>query len=56
MGYPTRYFEPGHVWHITHRCHNRAFLLEYGCYRDLWIKWLREGRERFFVSVLNFTC
>jgi putative transposase len=55
MGYPTRYFEPGHVWHITHRCHDRAFLLEHGCYRDLWIKWLREGRERFFVSVLNFT-
>ncbi len=26
----NRYFLPGHVWHITHRCHQKAFLLKDG--------------------------
>ena len=24
----NRYFLPGYVWHITHRCHKREFLLK----------------------------
>ncbi|SDM80320.1 hypothetical protein SAMN05660860_03195 [Geoalkalibacter ferrihydriticus] len=24
-----RYFLPGHVWHITHRCHKKEFLLKF---------------------------
>jgi putative transposase len=24
-----RYFLPNHVWHITHRCHQRDFLLKF---------------------------
>ncbi len=55
MGYPQRFFVPGHVWHITHRCHNRDFLLEYAWYRDFWVKWLQEGCDRYDVPVLNFT-
>ena len=23
----NRYFVPGYVWHITHRCHKQEFLL-----------------------------
>ena len=23
----NRYALPGHVWHITHRCHKKEFLL-----------------------------
>ena len=23
----NRHFLPGHVWHITHRCHRKEFLL-----------------------------
>jgi len=23
----NRYFLPDHVWHITHRCHKKEFLL-----------------------------
>jgi len=25
----NRHFVPGHVWHITHRCHQQAFLLKF---------------------------
>ncbi len=25
----NRYFLPGHVWHITHRCHKQEFLLKF---------------------------
>jgi putative transposase len=55
MPRPTRFFIPGHVWHITHRCHNKAFLLDYQTYRKLWIKWLYEGISRYNVATLNFT-
>ena len=25
----NRHYLPGHIWHITHRCHQRKFLLEF---------------------------
>jgi putative transposase len=25
----SRYFLPNHIWHITHRCHQRDFLLKF---------------------------
>ena len=25
----NRHFLPSHIWHITHRCHQRAFLLKF---------------------------
>ena len=25
----NRYFLPGHIWHITHRCHKKEFLLKF---------------------------
>jgi len=25
----NRHFLPGHVWHITHRCHQKKFLLKF---------------------------
>lgn len=24
-----RHFLPNHVWHVTHRCHEREFLLKF---------------------------
>ena len=55
MPRPIRFFIPGHVWHITHRCHNREFLLGYAKYRSFWMKWLYEGTSRYDVPILNFT-
>jgi hypothetical protein len=25
----NRYFLPGYIWHITHRCHQKEFLLRF---------------------------
>jgi putative transposase len=45
---------PGQVWHITHRCHQREFLLKFGRDRQRWRYWLFEARKRFGLSVLNY--
>lgn len=50
-----RYFLPGQVWHITHRCHKKEFLLKFGRDRRQWIGWLYEARRRYGLSVLNYT-
>src|SRR5678809_1008527 len=48
----------GGVFHVTHRCHNRAFLLKFARDRDAYRTLLREHVPRFAVSVLDFcvTC
>ena len=53
-----RHFIPGHVWHITHRCHKKEFLLKFGRDRSTYMHWLFEARKRFGLEVLNFvvTC
>ena len=50
----NRYFLPGHVWHITHRCHKQEFLLKFARDRACWIRWLFEARKRFGLCVLNY--
>ena len=51
----NRYFIPGYVWHITHRCHQKKFLLRFGRDRQVWIRWLFEAKKRYDLEVLNFT-
>ena len=50
----NRYFLPGYVWHITQRCHDRAFLLKASRDRDVWRRWLYEARRRYSLCVLNY--
>lgn len=50
----SRHYIPGYVWHITHRCHKREFLLKFGRDRRLWIKWLFEAKKRYGLSILNY--
>jgi hypothetical protein len=33
----SRYFLPGYVWHITHRCHQKEFLLKFSRDRKRWL-------------------
>jgi putative transposase len=49
-----RYFLPDTVWHITHRCHNREFLLRFEKDRRRWKFWLFQARKRYGLSVLNY--
>lgn len=51
----NRHYIPGYVWHITHRCHKKEFLLKFARDRRLWQQWLFEARKRYGLSVLNYT-
>ena len=41
----NRYFLPGYIWHITHRCHKTEFLLKFARDRERWIAWLFEAKN-----------
>jgi putative transposase len=50
----SRHFLAGHVWHITHRCHQKKFLLKFARDRKRCLRWVFEAKERFGLSVLNY--
>ena len=50
----NRIFCRGFVWHITHRCHQKAFLLKFARDRRRWRHWLFEARRRYGLCVLNY--
>ncbi|MFZ4394884.1 MAG: transposase [Kiritimatiellia bacterium] len=50
----SRYLEPGYTYHLTHRCHDRRFLLRFAQDRDAYRQWLREGVGRYGVAVYNY--
>ncbi len=50
----NRYYLPGHVWHLTHRCHGHSFLLSSVRDRRRWLSWLFEARKRYGLAVLNY--
>ena len=50
----SRHFLPGHLWHITHRCHEGEFLLKFARDRRSYVRWLFEARKRFGLCVLDF--
>jgi len=54
----NRHFLPGYVWHITHRCHHKQFLLKFVRDRRRYLHWVFEAKKRFGLSVLNYavTC
>jgi len=49
-----RHYIPGHVWHITHRCHKREFLFKFAKDRHRWLQWLYEARKRYSLVILNY--
>jgi putative transposase len=55
MARAKRHYLPGHVWHITHRCHKREFLLKFPRDRRRWIEWLYQARKKYHdLSVLDY--
>jgi len=50
----NRFYVPGGVWHITHRCHNREFLLKFERDRLRWKYWLFQAVKRYGLCVLNY--
>lgn len=50
----NRIFCRGLVWHITHRCHQRTFLLKFVKDRRRWQHWLFVATRRYGLCVLNY--
>ena len=40
LGIAKQHYIPGQIWHITHRCHKREFLLKFSKDRHRWSEWL----------------
>ena len=54
MARANRHHIPGQVWHITHRCHKKEFLLKFARDRRRWHSWLFEAKKRFGLRILNY--
>ena len=54
MARAKRYYIPGHVWHLTHRCHEKEFLLKFSKDRRRWLQWLYEAKRRYALTILNY--
>lgn len=50
----NRHYIPGYLWHITHRCHKKEFLLKFARDRRRWIEWLYEAKKRHGLCILNY--
>jgi putative transposase len=50
----NRHFLPGYVWHITHRRHQKPFLLKFPRDRRRYLHWLFAAKKRFGLCVLDF--
>jgi putative transposase len=50
----SRYLLDGYTYHLTHRCHDRRFLLKFREERDAYREWLRIGVKRYGVSVYAY--
>jgi len=55
MARANRHYIPGQIWHITHRCHKREFLLKLIKDRRRLIQWLFEAKRRYGLVILNYT-
>ena len=51
----NRYMVDGQIYHLTHRCHNREFLLRFGRDRTVYRDWLRKASRRYKVSLFGFS-
>jgi len=51
MARAKRHVIPGYIWHITHRCHKREFLLNFARDRR---GWLYQARRRYGLTVRNY--
>lgn len=50
----NRHYIPGYVWHITHRCHKKEFLLKFAKDRHRWLWWLFEAKKRYGACILDY--
>ncbi|MEA1923715.1 MAG: transposase, partial [Pseudomonadota bacterium] len=51
----NRHHISGQVWHITHRCHKKEFLLKFSRDRRRWLHWLFEAKKSYGLQIFNYT-
>jgi hypothetical protein len=49
-----RHYIPGQIWHLTHRCHKREFLLKLIMDRRKWVQWLYKEKKKYGLVILNY--
>ena len=54
MARANRHYLPGYVWHITHRCHKKEFLLKFAKDCQRWLRWLFVARRRYDLMILDY--
>ena len=54
MARANRHYLPGHIWHITHRCHKKEFLLKFSRDCRRWLQWLFVARRRYDLVILDY--
>jgi putative transposase len=54
MARASRHYSPGLIWHVTHRCHKREFLLKFEKDKLAWWRWMVEAKERYDLCVLDY--
>jgi REP-associated tyrosine transposase len=54
MARAKRHYLPGHIFHITHRCHKKDFLLKFAKDRNRWLQWLYQAKTRYDFKILNY--
>jgi len=54
MARAKRHYIPGYIWHITHRCHKREFLLKFSKDRLRYLQWLYQARKRYSLTILDY--
>ena len=50
----NRHYIPGQVWHLTHRCHKKEYLLKFSKDRQQWIKYLFAVKKKFGLTILDY--
>jgi len=54
MARANRLRNDGGIFHLTHRCHNRAFLLKFACDRDAYRAKVWQHLKRFKIAILDY--
>jgi hypothetical protein len=54
MARAKRHYIPGYIWHITHRCRKKEFLLKFSKDRHRYLQWLYQARKRYGLTVLDY--
>jgi len=54
MPHARRNDMPHYIWHLTHRCYEKEFLLKFARDRRCWTEWLFEAKKQYGLQVLNY--